>query len=285
MLVTSCRDSPEAPRGAPVLLEVHWVSPGKRTRVYARDADASVASRVAGNASEIDFVFDRRLDGSRIEDIVGNVTQPKPIPPISVTWPGMTDAIAPVMSEPPFSHQVFYNSSAVFGGTSAYAFLRPVMPGFPSSTTISFTLDRSAFTSAYGEQMDGPDQITVEVDAMTVVPRGAASTDAVETYPPSFLFPVGFSSRVGSVDKLAPFARARAGDVELPVALTADSVDKTVVFVSPAACLGGWPMGAVVDVSFAAGAPDAFGVASTVDQPAGSFRVSGTPAPVDAGCD
>ena len=283
MLVTSCSNSPEAPHGSPVLMEVHWVSPGKRLRVYARDADASVANRVPGNASEIDFVFDRRLDGSRIEDIVGNVTQPKPIPPISVTWPGMTDAALPVMSDPPFAHHVFYNSSAVFGGTTAYAFLRPNVPGFPSSTTITFTLDRSAFTSAYGEQMDGPDQITVEVDAMTVVPRSAGSADVVETYPPSFLFPVGFSSRPGSPAMLAPFARARVGDTPLPVALTADTVDRTVVFVSAAACLGGWPMGAIVDVSFAAGAPDAFGVPTTADLPAGSFRVSGAPA--DGGCD
>jgi hypothetical protein len=266
---------------------VYWVSPGRHTRIYARDVDAAVATRVPGNASEIDFVFDRRLDGSRIEDTVGNTTVPKQVPPITVTWPGMSDAVAPVMSQPPFSHQVFYNSTAVFGGATSYAFLRPSVPGFPSSTAISFTLDRAAFTSAYGEVMDGPDQIGVEVDAMAIAPRGGTSTDAVETFPPSFLFPIRFSSRPASAEKLAPFARARAAGAELPMAVTADTVDKTVVFVSAASCLGGWPMGAVVDVSFAAGAPDAFGVPSAGELPAGSFRVSGSPAPgpADSGCD
>jgi hypothetical protein len=280
-----CSKAPEAPRGSPMLVEVHWVAGGKRTRIFPPDADAASPPRVSPYGNEVDFVFDRRLDGSRIEDIVGNTTVPKQIPPISVTWPGIDDPVAPVMSEPPFSHKVYYNSASLFGNKSSYAFVRPATPGFPSATAITFTLDRAAFTSPYGEPMEGPDQFTVELAAMTISPRAVGSTDAVETFPPSFTYPVTFSNRPATAAKLAPFAYARADGVELPVVVALDTVEKTVVFFSPAACLGGWPMGAQVEVGFAAGVPDAFGVASTTNLPAGSFRVSGASSPVDAACD
>jgi hypothetical protein len=281
--IAGCRSSPEAPHGSPVLTDVMWVSPSARTRIWGRDADAGVSTRVPGNASEIDFVFDRRLDGTRIEDIVGNTTVPKPIPPIMVSWPGMSDPTAPVMSDPPFGHRVFYNSAALYGGESSYAFVRPTLPGFPSGTTVTFTLDRSAFTSAYGEVMDGPAEFTIEIEHMTVVPRGGNATDAVETFPPAFMFPVVFSTRPAAAAKLAPFVRARADGAEIGVALTADTVDKSIVFVSPVGCPGGWPMGALIEVSFAAGVPDAFGIPAPAALPAGGFRVTGTPSG-DGGC-
>ena len=285
MLPIGCSSSAEAPHGSPFLMAVYWKTPGQRTPVWLRDPDAATATRVPGYATEIDFVFDRRLDGSKIEDTVGNATVPKPVPPISVSWPGIDDPVAPVMSEPRFSHQVFYNSTAAFGGQSSYAFLRPVVPGFPSSTTVTLSFDKSAFTSAYGEVMDGPDQIAVEIDVMTIAPRRPATADALETLPPAYTFPIGFSSRPAPIDRLSPFARARADGVPIPVALTGDTVDKTAVFVSAAACLGGWPMGARIDISFAAGVPDAFGVATTTEMPAGSFFVTGSPEARDAGCD
>ena len=286
LVFTGCSNAlPEAPRGSPVLLAVDWVAAGKRTRIYPVDADAAAPPRVSPYGSEIDFVFDRRLDGTRIEDVVGNTTVPKQIPPISVTWPGIDDPVAPVMSEPAFSHKVYYNSAAVFGSRTSYAFVRPTLPGFPSSAPVTLTLDRSAFASAYGEQMEGPDQFTVELEPMTVARRAVGSTDAIETFPPAFMFPVTFSNRPAPLAKLAPFARARADGVELPVVLAADTVERTVVYVSPAACVGGWPMGAEVEIDFAAGVPDAFGVASSIDLPAGRFRVSGTPATRDGGCD
>jgi hypothetical protein len=276
---------PEAPRGSPVLLAVHWVAGGTRTLIYPPDADAAAPPRVSPYGSEVDFVFDRRLDGSRIEDVVGNTTVPKEIPPISVTWPGIDDPVTPVMSEPAFSHKVYYNSAAVFGSRTSYAFVRPTLPGFPSSAAITFTLDRSAFSSAYGEPMEGPTEFTVELGPMTVTGRAAGTSDAIETFPPSFMFPVTFSNRPAPTAKLAPFARARADGIELPVVLAVDTLERTVVFVSPASCLGGWPMGAEVAISFAAGVPDAFGVASPNDLPAGTFRVSGTPTTRDAACD
>jgi len=285
MLSIACSSSPEAPHGSPVLVAVHWITPGKRTPVWLRDADGATAARVPGYASELHFVFDRRLDGSKIEDTVGDTTVPKPVPPISVAWPGIDDAVAPVMSEPRFSHQVFYNSTAAYGGQSSYVFLRPAVPGFPSATTVTLTLDKNAFTSAYGEVMDGPDQIAVEIDVMTIAPRRPATADALEMFPPAYTFPVGFSSRPAAIEKLSPFARARADGVPVPVALTADTVDKTAVFVSAAACLGGWPMGARIEISFAAGVPDAFGVPTTAEMPAGSFLVMGSPQARDGGCD
>jgi hypothetical protein len=265
---------------------VFWVAAGDRTLIWSTDADAAVPPQVSAACSEIDFVFDRRLDGTQIEDIVNGMTVPKADPPITVSWPGEDDATAPVMSDPPFSYNVYYNSTAVFGGQTAFAFLRPTAVGFPSGTSVQLTLDKSRLTSAYGEEMTGPGELSVPVDTMTVIPR-SSSSDAVETFGPTFRFPVRFSNRPANIDKLTPFARARAGGADLAVSLFADATDPMVVYVAPAACLGGWPMGAVIDLSFIAGTPDAFGVPAPADMPAGSFLIGGAPpeASRDAGCD
>jgi hypothetical protein len=285
MLAGACSATPEAPHGSPVLLEVRWVASGESKLIWSHDADAAVDTRVSPAGAEVDFVFDRRLDGTKIEDIVDGKTVPKEVPPIDVSWPGKNDATAPVMSSPPFSHKVYYNSTALFGGQTAFAFLRPAVVGFPSSTTISLVMDPMHFTSAYGEQMEGPTEFTVELDPMTIVPRTSTS-DAVQTFGPTFKFPVRFSNRPANIDVLAPFARARAGDVELAVTLIADATDAVVVYVAPAACLGGWPTGAVIDVSFVAGTPDAFGIPSAGALPAGSFQIGGSAeSSRDAACD
>jgi len=90
---------------------------------------------------------------------------------------------------------------------------------------------------------------------------------------------------------LAPFTHARAGGVELPVVPSIDSSDPTRLYLTPAPCLGGWPAGAVVDVTFDAGLPDAFGVPTTMALIGGSFMVAGTApdagaadAAIDAAC-
>jgi hypothetical protein len=285
MLAGACSATPEAPHGSPVLLEVRWVASGESKLIWSHDADAAVDPRVSPAGAEVDFVFDRRLDGTKIEDIVDGKTVPKPVPPIEVDWPGKNDATAPVMSSPPFSYKVYYNSTAVFGGQTAFAFLRPTVVGFPSSTTVALVMHATEFTSAYGEQMEGPTEFSVELDAMTIVPRTSAS-DAVQTFGPTFKFPVRFSNRPANIDVLTPFARARAGDVELAVTLTADATEPVVVYVAPAACLGGWPTGSVIDVSFAAGTPDAFGIPSAAALLAGSFQIGGSAeSSRDAACD
>lgn len=261
-----------------MLVGVWWVAAGNRTQVWGGDPDAGVAAVLPG-ASEIDFVFDRRLDGSRIEDSVGNTTVPKASPPVTVSWPNPTV----VMSDPPFADDVFYNSVALYGNQSSYVFLRPRALGFPATTTITFSLDANGLTSAYGEPMTGPATVDVRTDALGVARRTSSGTNMLDTFPPTFQVPVQFTTRPAGAATLAGFVHARADGVEVPVAVAADTVDPTLVYVAPT-CAGGWPVGAVVEVTFDAGLPDAFGVPATEPLDGGTFRVAGADAGVEAAC-
>src|SRR5262252_5618086 len=84
-----CEKQPEAPHGSPLLLQVAWNVDGTPTIVWSRDPDAAVAAQVPPAGSKIDFVFDRRLDGARVEDTVDGGPVPKSNPPITVGWPDM----------------------------------------------------------------------------------------------------------------------------------------------------------------------------------------------------
>ena len=153
-LTAACSSDGE-PHGSPVLLSVQWISGGATTQVWTPTETGTVQVSAAGQ--EVDFVFDRLLDGDRIEDVVTQngveMTVPKATPPITTSWP---DA-ATVMSTPPFSDQVRYNSEPFDGqAATAYVLLQPALVGFPSSDTITFSLDQTNLTSAYGEQMIGP---------------------------------------------------------------------------------------------------------------------------------
>ena len=51
-------------------LAAYWEVKGIPTRIWSRDADASVMTTVPPQGTIVDFVFDRTLDGARIEDTV-----------------------------------------------------------------------------------------------------------------------------------------------------------------------------------------------------------------------
>ena len=179
------------------------------------------------------------------------------------------------MSDPPFTADVFYNSVALYGGQSAYVFLRPRAVGFPSATPVTFTLDPSGLTSAYGEPMVGPTSITVTTDRLGVLPRPPSGANGLDTFPPTFQLPVQFTARP-AFSRVAAFTRATADGQAVPVMVAADAVDPTIVHVS-SGCTGGWPAGTRVDVSFDAGLPDAFGVPTDAPLSAGSFPCRATP--------
>src|SRR6185369_14347064 len=101
----------EAPHGPPVLLRVYWelwdVAGTMSPRlVWSSDPAADVVSPAPPGARRVDFVFDKVLDGSRIEDTLeGGTTQvPKADPPIRIDVEG--GAAIP----PPYQLAVWYNS-------------------------------------------------------------------------------------------------------------------------------------------------------------------------------
>src|SRR4029077_13968370 len=158
-LLGGCGSGAQAPHGSPLLLSAFWIAGGVQIPIYSNDGSLTLPPDVPGGGSEVAFVFDRRLDGSRIEDVVGDTTMPKANPPITLTWP--TGPAIPKPTTPPFD-DVFYNSVADFGGVSSYVFLRPRVKGFPSATVVTFTLDSAGLTSLYGEPMNGPMEIDVQ---------------------------------------------------------------------------------------------------------------------------
>ena len=203
-----CGKGPEVPHGAPVLLEVLWELKGVPTRVWSRDADAAVAPVVPPQGTRVDFVFDRRLDGARIEDTVDDMEVPKANPPISAGWPDSDT----VMSHPPFSAAVLYNSIPDWGPETTYAFLTPRPAGFPAATAVTFTLDPNGLTSVYGEPMDGPTAITVNTGPFTV-----SLPNSTGTVPTSYRVPMAFSTRAPRDQTLTPFIHVLAGGTAVAV--------------------------------------------------------------------
>ena len=280
-LTAACSSSQE-PHGSPVLLSVQWIAGGQRTQVWTPTETGTVQASAAGQ--EVDFVFDRLLDGTRIEDVVTQngieTTVPKATPPITTSWP---DA-ATVMSTPPFSDQVRYNSEPFYGPATAYVLLQPAVVGFPSSDTITFSLDQTNLTSAYGEQMIGPSRISVTTGPFSASFALPGGSDGSASVPPNFALPAIFSNRAASTASVEPFVHVEANGLPLPVVLVADLSDATIVRLLPASCLGGWPVGVPIDVTIAAGVPDAFGVEMAADAHT-TFMASGVaPAAPDGGC-
>jgi hypothetical protein len=278
LVAAACSGNSE-PHGSPVLLGVYWIAGNQSTPVWTM-VKPTQGPPVAGNAQEVDFVFDRLLDGARIEDdaTVDGVptTIPKAMPPITVGWADSATA----MSTPPFADQVRYNSEPLYGGTTAFVLLQPTVVGFPSADTVVFTLDKTGLTSAYGDQMTGPAQISVATAPLSASFLFPTGTDGGAAIPSNYQLPIVFSNRVGGAAAVSPFVQVTARGAALPIALAADASDPTVVYLSPAGCLAGWPSGVTIDVSVGVGVTDAFGV--VLAKPATtSFTATGAP---DGGC-
>jgi len=246
-----CGKGPEVPHGAPVLLEVLWELKGVPTRVWSRDADAAVAAVVPPQGTRVDFVFDRRLDGARVEDTVDGMEVPKANPPISAGWPDSDT----VMSDPPFAAIVLYNSLSDWGPETTYAFLTPRPAGFPAATAVTFTLDPNGLTSIYGEPMDGPTAITVNTGPFTV-----SLPNSTGTVPTSYRVPMAFSTRAPRDQTLKPFIHVLAGVTPLPFDLKNDNGDTTLIYIipTPTGC-SGWPVNTEITIFADQGLPDAFG--------------------------
>jgi hypothetical protein len=260
-LVVACSSTPDAPHGAPVLMNVYWTAEGSRYTIWSSpDApDPAQVTTVPALGSEIDFVFNRRLDGSRIEDTVTqggvSVEQSKAIPPITVT------GFDPQAVAPPFQLDVLYNSLAVFGGATSYVLAKPRTPGFPSATALTFQLDRSSLTSPYNEPLGMPDTVSIATRDFSVEIRLPTGGDGgAPVVAGSFQLPLGFSNQPSDSGQVLPFIHLRVGGADLPINILADSLNPSLLRVVPGGCLTAWPPSSTIDVTIDPGLPDAFGV-------------------------
>jgi hypothetical protein len=280
-VLASCNNQPAPPHGSPVLTDVFWIAGDKTALVWSKDATDSIESTAPPFVDEIDFVFDRRLDGDLIEDtfVVDGVpmTRPKADPPVHVTWPEM--ASAPVAG---FSLSVQYNSVARYGHNSAYVLARPAQPGLPASDVVTFTLDAARLASAYGEPAVLPASMTIPVQTSGLT---VALTSQATPVGGSFQMPIAFSNRLPPppASGTSPFIHVRAGGADVPYKLLADASVSSRWYVAPADCLGKWPAATTFTVVVDPGAPDVFG-AKLVEGASATFSTSAAAAaPADCG--
>jgi hypothetical protein len=276
----ACSGGPTAPHGAPSLISVSWVlGSGARAVVWSPPAspDPTQVSTVPPFTAEVDFVFDRRLDGNRIEDtvVVGGMTTTR------------AKAVPPITADPATDVEVLYNSSPIFGGVTSYVLVRPKPGGFPSSSTVTFTLDRSSLTSPYDEPLATPDTVPVQTGPFTVDVQVAGAGaggggDGGVALGTDYKLPLAFSNRPGDPAAIAPFVHARAGGADVPIALLADPQTTTLYYLTPAACLGAWPIASTIEVTVDAGLPDAFGVGLAAGASATFTTGNGPRAPSNA---
>jgi hypothetical protein len=257
----ACSSSPAEPHGSPVLTQIYWIAGGVQSLAWSLDKDPTITSPLPPNGSEIDFVFDRRLDGAKIEDLVTmngvTVAVPKEPAAVHVTWPNM----GTVMSDPPFHITVDYNSVPRYGGVSSYIYARPDEPGFPSSTTVTLDLVPTLLTSAYNDPAVLPDPpATVKTSAFAAIL--VSTTSAV---PPSYQLPLTFNNRLPQVPVTSPHVQVTAHGAAVPYKLLADANVGSRWYLAAADCLGGWPAGTTFEVTLDADFPDAFG--GTLGQP------------------
>jgi len=292
----ACSKPVQAPHGAPALIKVYWIAGGTSYLVWSPSGapDPAQVADAPALASEIDFVFNRRLDGNRIEDTViqdgVSVERSKATPPITVT------GFDPQSTSPPFRLDVLYNSAGIFGNDTSYVLARPQVPGFPSAAAVTFQLDRSNLTSPYDEPLPEPDSVPITTRAFTVDVGTPAATDAgTPAVATTFQLPLSFSNRPATPARVLAFVhvslRAGAGALALPIDLLADARDPALLRVVPAACLVTWPPDSTIDVTIDPGLPDAFGVAlatgatATFTTGAGPPPGAACPTSGDAGVD
>jgi len=275
--VAGCGSS-DPPHGSPLLLNVYWevatvASSGSSgidlTAVWTKGVDAGdVLPVVSPGPRRFDLIFDKVLDGSKIEDTIdgggGQVSKTMNLP-VTVSWPG-SDAAPDGGMATPYKLSVWYNSiplslpNHVEASGTSYVFAQET-PSFPAGTTLNIHIDKDAITSAYGEVMTGPEDIQVTTEPFTVTPVSPSGTVAV-----NYWALLQFNTRPADPQTiLPPFIHVSAGGKSLAFKLAAEPLDPRLVYLQPAAGQI-WPSGATVDVTIDPGLPDLFG--STLGSPA-----------------
>jgi hypothetical protein len=269
------------PHGSPILTKVYWIVGGSSYLAWSKEDDIAMTSPVPPGASQINFVFDRRLDGSRIEEVTTvndvRIVTPKDPPPVRATWPDM----AATAEAAPFSLTSSYDPVPPYGSGTAMVFSRPTTPGFPADSTVTFTLLTTQLTSAYGEPATVPDSIPVKTGSFNVT-VGSTSGSVVS----SFQVPLAASNRLAAPPTTeSRFVHVSANGVAVPYKLLADVTLTSRWFVVPADCLGGfWPAATTFTVTVDPGFPDAFG-SELKESATGKFTTgAGSASGADASC-
>jgi hypothetical protein len=279
-LGAGCSSGSTELHGSPVLQQVFWISGGQQLLAWSFEPDPTLVSPLPPFASELDFVFDRRLDGTKIDNLVTEngvtTTVPKEPGAVRVTWSDMLTAV----SNPPFHLVVDYNSVPRFGGVTSYLFARPDIAGFPASHSLSFTFVPDDITSPYDEPAVLPPSIPIITSAFT-----SSITSAPAPVATSYQFPLTFSNRLPPPPPAAhPHVHVRTAAGDVPYQLVADTSLASRWYVQAASCLGSWPAGASFELTVDAAFSDAFGV--ELGQPVTatfSTEMTGVAAP-DASC-
>ena len=229
-----------------------------------------------------DLVFDGRLDVNKIEDVTRDggeiTTQPKGMPPVSVTWNDMPAGFKLTVGSNglPLT-AVIMGSSSVFGRAS---------PSFPSGATLTFHLDRDGLTSRYNEPMEGPDTITVVTEPFQLKIQGPPRCEdgAEATVLTDFQLPLVFNNRpIESSAALASFIHVTLGGTAVPFRLLSEPRSLPTLLVAPAQDPGQWPAGVTIQVFVDAELPDVFG--ATLGAPVGSsFAILSNPPGASSGC-
>lgn len=237
MLASGCHSSSG---GSPVLIGARWKL-AERT-VDTLDVPDLV---LAPDAVRLELVFDRRLDGDKIEDGSQEVPQPRADPPVHVTFPGSPGTI-------PLT--VVYASNAT-GGPAIWA--SPTnSEAFPAGRTLTFTLDRTHITGTDGTPFTGPASVTVTTAPFSVdllVPPPSAAR-------PSSIIPLSFNNPPAPASVPGHVRVVDGHGATLPVNTYVDNRNRQLWNVEPT-CAGGWPAGGALTVVVDATVSDLYGAA------------------------
>ncbi len=269
-----------APHGPPVLLGVFWEVNGDECPVWSPGDDGGMFGAVPPSPTQFNLVFDRVIDGSKIEDTVTingvSRQQPKAMPPVSVSWP--SPAMNPP-SGPAFNLAVWYNSIhlATADVNTSYVYGRAT-PSYPSDASISITIDAMGITSEYNEPMVMLAPIVVQTQPFSVT-LSPAPPDPANPHPScklatdtagpgmvgtNYRLPLKFNNVPGgAVTDLAQHLDVRQGGRPLSLGeyqLSADPLDATRIFLQPGT-IRIWDSGSDVTVTVAADVVDVYGSA------------------------
>jgi hypothetical protein len=300
-----CGNSNTTPPGSPVLQGVYWMQLGQATmvsQVWSADGGGTTAPMVAA-PQQFDLLFDRPIDGTRVEYTDGSMQGPVAKAPVSVKLANGDD-LPP--SNPPFQLSVWYSStppafvSPSSGTAYVYGRQAPAQPedgfsetpGYPSGSTLQILIDKNTATGLVGklgEPIETPgattnadNQAVIEVQIAPFTLSIAALTAPVLA---NARVQLQFSAKpYGDQAMVASFIHVQASGADVPFKLVPSPTNPTLRFLEPADSISSWPAGVPITVTVDPGLPDAYMVPLAEGQST-TFTACETPTcgPVDGG--